>query len=211
MEIIHCRLPMDVLCEYGRKIGEIVKPDMDARRYNHAGSWILCFRMVDEIGEMAMISKHSYTEIVGSFGIMTKWLNYAKIAKCMCVAVECWLNPQASVIFDDYYLRTGLEEYPQRIHEDLSVFATWVMYYGADGASLRREIPSRVIKDLQKIIKKIGDDGIICMFWRSLIAFQALCEKCIVPAYREALRHGARERVQFGQMRGAFEGLKKSA
>lgn len=211
MEIIHCKLPIEALKEYGRKIGETVKPDMDAGRYDHVGSWLLCFKMVDELGEMSVLSKRGYSEIVGSFSLMTRWINYSRIARCMLAAVEFWLKPQAQVVFDDYYLKTPLEEYPMRIHEDLSVFATWVIINGADSASIRREIPSRVVTQMRKITKKVGADGIICMFWRSLVAWLALTEKAIDPAYRASFKHGAKEGVKFGQLQSAFDGLRKSA
>lgn len=89
--------------------------------------------------------------------------------------------------------------------------AAWCIYMGADGASIRRELPSKVQEQTRNIVRKIGASGIITMLWRSLIAFQSMTDKCIIPAYKECFKHGAKENTSFNQMQSAFELLKKSA
>lgn len=211
MEVIHCRMPKQTLTEYGNKIGEFIKPNMDCGRYNHACSDIISIEMITELGLISDLCKHPFSEIINSFSLMTRWVNLANTAMCIRVAVEYWLDINASVVFDDYYLKTKLEEYPNRIHEDICVFAAWCIYMGADGASIRRELPSKIQDNVRNIVRKIGASGIITMLWRSLIAFQSMTDKCIIPAYKECFKHGAKEQTSFNQMQSAFEMLKKSA
>lgn len=211
METIHCRMSKQTLIEYGNKIGEWLKPDMDCGRYNHACSDMISIEMITELGLISELCKHSYTEIINSFSLMTRWVNLAKTAECIRIAVEYWLDVNASVVFDDYYLRTKLEEYPNRIHEDISFFAAWCIYNGADGQSIRRILPTKAQDDIRKVVRKHGVSAIITMLWRSLIAFQSMTDKCIIPAYKECFKHGAKEQTSFNQMQSAFEQLKKSA
>jgi hypothetical protein len=72
-------------------------------------------------------------------------------------------------------------------------------------------LPTKAQDDIRKVVRKHGVSAIITMLWRSLIAFQSMTEKCIIPAYKQCFKHGAKEGVQFGQMQSAFAQLKKSA
>lgn len=209
MEVIHCKLSKEKLHEYGVKIGELVKPDMTARRYDHACSWMIELKILEELGEIALLTKNTYSEIIGSFTLMTRWVNHAKLVKCLITALEHWLNPTASVVFDEYYLKTDIENYPMKIHEDISVFVAWAIYRGADSSSIRRELPSRIQQNVQTIIKKIGDDGIVSMLWRSLVAYMSITEKAIEPKYRESFKHGVKESTAINSMASAFQSLKK--
>lgn len=211
MEVIHCKLPMNELIAWGNKIGEFIKPNMDCGRYDHACSDLISIEMITELGFISDLCKHTYTEIINSFSLMTKWVNYSKIVKCMLTAVEHWLDVKACVVFDDNYLRTNMENYPKKIHEDICIFASWVCYMGADPASIRRELPSKIQDNIRNIMRKIGASGIISMLWRSLVAYMSMTEKCIIPAYKQCFKHGTKEGVQFGQMQSAFAQLKQTA
>lgn len=209
METIHCRMTKEQLNNYGTQIGLLVKPDIDARRYDHACSWMIAFKMIDEIGQISILCKHGYTEIINSFSLMTRWMNYRKIVDCMKVACDMWVNPQASVIFDKAYLKTRMEDYPTQIHDDICCFAAWAIYRGADGASIRRELPSKIQDNVRTIIKRISDDGVISMFWRALMSYQIITDKAIEPIYKESFKHGAKEGVQLNSLANAFKTLRK--
>lgn len=211
MEVIHCRMPKQALTEYGNKIGEFIKPNMDCGRYNHACSDMISIEMITELGLVSDLCKHSYTEIINSFSLMTRWVNLSKTVDCIRIAVEHWLDINGEVVFDNYYLKSSMDEYPIHIHEDICVFAAWVIYNGADGASIRRTMPTKIQEQTRIIVRKIGVSGIVSMLWRSLIAYMSMTEKCIIPAYKQCFKHGAKEGVQFGQMQSAFAQLKKSA
>lgn len=211
MDVIHCKLPTNELVMWGNRIGELVKPNMDCGRYNHACSDIISIEMVAELGLVSDLCKHTYSEIVSSFQLMTRWVNLSKTVMCMRTAAEHWLDVQANVVFDDNYLRTSIEDYPQKIHEDICIFAAWCIYMGADPASIRKTMPSKVQDDTRKIYKKIGASGIISMLWRSLVAYGSMTEKAIIPKYRECFKHGRKETANMGLMQSAFAQLKKSA
>lgn len=211
MEVIHCKLPDSVLVEYGNRIGDLIRPNMDCGKFDHACSDLVAIKLVDEIGHISELCNNSYTDIINSYLLMTRWVNRAKTAMCMRVAVEHWLDIDARMAFDDHYLSTKLENYPRMIHEDLSVYASWVIYMGADAGSIRRILPTKIQDEIRKIIKKVGASGINTMFWRSLVAYQSMTDKCIIPAYKECLKHGAKENTSFNQMQSAFAQLKKSA
>ena len=184
---------------------------MDCGRYDHACSDMISVEMITELGLVSDLCKHSYTEIINSFSLMTRWVNLSKTVDCIRIAVEHWLDINTQVVFDDYYLKSSMDEYPIHIHEDICVFAAWVIYNGADGASIRRTMPTKIQEQTRIIVRKIGVSGIISMLWRSLIAYMSMTEKCIIPAYKQCFKHGAKEGVQFGQMQSAFAQLKKSA
>lgn len=211
MEVIHCRMSEQTLAEYGNKIGEFIKPNMDCGRYDHACSDMISVEMITELGLVSDLCKHSYTEIINSFSLMTRWVNLSKTVDCIRIAVEHWLDINGEVVFDNYYLKSSMDEYPIHIHEDICVFAAWVIYNGADGASIRRTMPTKIQEQTRIIVRKIGVSGIISMLWRSLVAYMSMTEKCIIPAYKQCFKHGAKEGVQFGQMQSAFAQLKKSA
>ena len=211
MEVIHCRMPKQTLTEYGNKIGEFIKPNMDCGRYNHACSDMISVEMITELGLVSDLCKHSYTEIINSFSLMTRWVNLSKTVDCIRIAVEHWLDINREVVFDNYYLKSSMDEYPVHIHEDICVFAAWVIYNGADGASIRKTMPTKIQEQTRIIVRKIGVSGIISMLWRSLIAYMSMTDKCIIPAYKECFKHGAKEQTSFNQMQSAFEQLKKSA
>lgn len=211
MEVIHCRMPKQTLTEYGNKIGEFIKPNMDCGRYDHACSDMISIEMITELGLVSDLCKHSYTEIINSFSLMTRWVNLSKTVDCIRIAVEHWLDINGEVVFDNYYLKSSMDEYPVHIHEDICVFAAWVIYNGADGASIRRTMPTKIQEQTRIIVRKIGVSGIISMLWRSLIAFQSMTDKCIIPAYKECFKHGAKEQTSFNRMQSAFAQLKKSA
>jgi hypothetical protein len=204
-------MPKQTLIEYGNKIGEFIKPNMDCGRYNHACSDMISIEMIAELGLVSDLCKHSYTEIINSFSLMTRWVNLSKTVDCIRIAVEHWLDINGEVVFDNYYLKSSMDEYPIHIHEDICVFAAWVIYNGADGASIRRTMPTKIQEQTRIIVRKIGVSGIISMLWRSLIAFQSMTDKCIIPAYKECFKHGAKEQTSFNQMQSAFAQLKKSA
>lgn len=211
MEVIHCRMPKQTLTEYGNKIGEFIKPNMDCGRYNHACSDMISIEMITELGLVSDLCKHSYTEIINSFSLMTRWVNLAKTVECIRIAVEHWLDINGEVVFDNYYLKSSMDEYPIHIHEDICVFAAWVIYNGADGASIRKTMPTKIQEQTRIIVRKIGVSGIVSMLWRSLVAYMSMTEKCIIPAYKQCFKHGAKEGVQFGQIQSAFAQLRQSA
>lgn len=211
METVHCRLSNEQLNIYGSKLGISVKPDIESKRYDHVCSWLISYNVVGELEQMADLTKHTYSEVIESFSLMTRWVNLAKIARCLRVALDMWHNPQAGIIFDSAYLGSKMDDYPARIHEDLCTVAAWITYRGADGASIRRVLPSKIQNDIRKIIQKIGDDGVISMFWRSIVAFISMSEKAVEPIYRECFKHGRKETASMGLMQSAFARLKKSA
>ena len=172
---------------------------------------MISIELITELGLISKLCKHSYTEIINSFLFMTRWINLSKTAMCIRIAVEHWLDINASIAFNDYYLSTKLEEYPNLIHDDISFFAGWCIYNGADGASVRRILPTKIQDYIRKVVRKHGVSVIITMLWRSLIAFQSITDKCIIPAYKECLKHVVKDDVQFGQVKAAFAQLKNSA
>jgi hypothetical protein len=210
-EIIHCRMSSEQLSLYGSKIGLSVKPDLDAHKYDHVCSWLIAYNVVELLGDICDLTKHSYTEITGSFSLMTKWVNLAKLSRCIKVSLDMWHNPKAEIIFDAAYLGSSMNDYPSRIHDDLCVVSAWIVIRGADGASVRRNMPSKVQSDIRKIVKAVGDDGIISTFWRSIVAFISITEKAIEPIYRECFKHGRKETANMVLMQSAFAQLKKSA
>lgn len=211
METIHCRMSIDQLNIYGTKLGLSVKPDLDAKRYDHVCSWLISYNVIGELEQMADLTLHTYSEVIESFSLMTRWVNLAKIARCLRVALDMWHNPQAGIIFDNAYLSSKMDDYPTRIHEDLCTVAAWITYRGADGASIRRVLPSKIQNDIRKIIQKVGDDGIISMFWRSIIAFISMSEKAIEPIYKESFRHGVKESCCINSFGDALKAIKHVA
>lgn len=211
MTEIHCRMSDKELNQYGIQIGEMLYPDIVAKRYDHACSDMISMYMISILSDISVVCDHTYTEVMNSIQLMTRWINFSKIARCIRTAVEKWLNAQANIVFDNSFLGSNIEEYPRRIQEDICVFCGWAIYNGADGASIRKGIPSSTQKHLQRIIKCHGVNGIINMLWRSLTAFISMSEKAIEPKYLDALKkhyeqmkHGTKDNAEFGIMANAL-------
>lgn len=207
MTEIHCRMSDKELNQYGIQIGEMLYPDIVAKRYDHACSDMISMCMLCVIADMSCVCNHKFSEIKDSLPLMTKWINFAKIAKCLRTAVEKWNVPISTVVFDESFLKTNMEDYPQKIQEDLCVFCGWAIYRGADGASIRKGVSNQMQKSIQKIIKCRGDGEIINRFWRALVAFVSISEKCIEPIYPAALKklkHGYSQDAGFNTMRAAL-------
>lgn len=211
-EEIHCRMSDSELDRYGREVGEMLHDDIAAQRYDHACSDMIGMALVNTVADISCVCNCTFSELRKDVQRMTRWLNYAKLARCICVAAEMWLDAQADIVFDADFLRTGIEDYPRRIQEDLCVFCGWAIYRGADGASIRKGIPSSTQRSIRRIIKNRGDNGVLNRLWRALVAFRAMAEKAIAPEYAKALRelkHGLNDGTDFGTMAAAMAGLKK--
>lgn len=212
MTEIHCRMSDKELNQYGIQIGEMLYPDIVAKRYDHACSDMISMAIVNTVADISCVCNCTFSELRKDIQRMTRWMNYARLARGIRVAAEMWLDAQADVVFDADFLRTGIEDYPRRIQEDLCVFCGWAIYRGADGASIRKGIPSSTQRNIRRIIKSRGDNGVLNRLWRALVAFQAMAEKAIAPEYVKALRelkHGLTDGTSFGTMAAAMEGIKR--
>lgn len=208
---IHCRMSDSELNRYGTQIGEMIYPDMVAQRYDHACSDLISMQMISVIADISCVCNHSYSDIIKSIPIMTRWINYKKIAQCIRTACEKWFEPTASIVFDESFLSTNLEEYPRQLQEDMCVFCGWAIYRGADGASIRKGIPSDTQKHIRSIIKNRVENGVINRLWRAMVSFISFSEKAIEPYYSKALKglkHGIKQEAGFNTMRNAFSDLR---
>lgn len=213
MTEIHCRMSDSDLDRYGREVGEMLRDDIAAQRYDHACSDMICMSLVNIAADMSCVCNCTFSELRKDVQRMTRWTNYARLARCICVAMEMLLDARADVVFDADFLQTRIEDYPRRIQEDLCVFCGWAIYRGADGASIRKGIPSSTQRSIQRIIKSRGDNGVLNRLWRALVAFRAMAEKAIAPEYAKALRelkHGLTDGTKFNTMASAMADVKKS-
>lgn len=94
-------------------------------------------------------------------------------------------KPRVDIVLESAHRINTTDKWIKDIKDGLMSIVCWTIWNGGDGQSIRKHIARKAQRDIIRIEKEIGVNGILTIWERSLVAFENLREKLFLPKYRE--------------------------
>ena len=164
------------------EIGKEIRAFYDQGRMDIVGSAFIYSGMVKVLARMNTLCI-DYNSILTQPETMAQWLNLRPVVESIALVMENLCPLDAGIVFSEAYLNKSIERWVSDIKNDLNVSIAWIIQYGGDGISRRKNLSPGQTRQITNAVKKHGHAAILSTIFRSCVSWVKLCDKVFLPAY----------------------------
>lgn len=189
---------------FGEWFGNHLRPLVEHKSYDHFCSDLINSNFLSRLFTVISIFRKDPNEFLNDEYLLGTLVVNKYAMDALLVAVEKWsIDGKLNVLLTPAFCEKSMSGWYKSIETDFSCFMYWVIWHGGDGASVRKYLCNSAIKSMNKLRsdKNAGDEVFITILYRSLIAYNIIMEKQIIPKFNELVQKRLkREEEEYNEM-----------